>query len=225
MGEYNLLNTYPKAIRHLPERKKNQEKNRVLAKQYGFEYFDGTREQGYGGYHYDGRWVPIAKQIIERYQLKSGDRILDIGCAKGFLLRDLMTACPGLNVFGLDISDYGLQHAHPEVMGKLVRGSADRLPFKNNFFNAVLCINVLHNLEQDRCLKAISEINRVGTGKSYIQVDAYRNEAERLAFEDWVLTAVTYGTPEFWRGLFKEVQYTGDYFWTILEVDPEYTIS
>lgn len=218
MAEYNLLQTYPKTIRNFPERKQAQAQYRQIAKQYGYEYFDGTRAQGYGGYHYDGRWIPIAKKIIERYQLKPGDKVLDIGCAKGFLVRDLMEVCPGLEAWGLDISEYGLKNCHEEVDGKLVRGSADKLPFADQFFQAVLCINVIHNLEREKCLDAIREIKRVSQGGSYIQVDAYRNEAERQVFEDWVLTAVTYGTPEFWHEMFNEAEYSGDYYWTILEV-------
>lgn len=220
MGEYNLLSSYPKAIRDMSQRKQGQEKNRAIAKQYGFEYFDGTREQGYGGYVYDGRWVPIAKKIVERYQLKAGDRVLDIGCAKGFLVKDLLEVCPGLEVWGMDISGYAVQHGHSDVKNRLICGSADVLPFKDGFFQAALCINVLHNLERDRCVQALREIERVSCGKSYVQVDAYRTDAERDLFLDWVLTAVTFGTLEFWHEIFAEANYTGDYYWTILELDP-----
>lgn len=218
MSEYNLLSTYPKTIRNIAERKQGQAKYRDIAKQYGFEYFDGTREQGYGGYVYDGRWIPIAQKIVDRYQLKAGDRVLDIGCAKGFLVKDLLTVCPGLEVWGMDISHYAIQNAHPEVKDRLIEGTADALPFKDGFFQAVVCINVLHNLERDRCIQALQEIERISGGQSYVQVDAYRNEAERDLFLDWVLTAVTFGTPQFWSDIFSEANYTGDYYWTILEI-------
>ncbi len=224
MREFNLLSTYPKAIRNLSKRKEGQAQNRELAKQFGFEYFDGTREQGYGGYVYDGRWVPIAKKIVEHFNLKAGDRVLDIGCAKGFLIKDLLDVCPGLQVQGMEISSYAIENCHPDVQGKIIQGSADVLPFEDGSFQAVLCINVLHNLDRERCLKAVREIERVAGGRSYIQVDAYRNEAERELFMDWVLTAVTFGTPDFWRELFSEANYSGDYFWTILEAEPELLI-
>jgi len=224
MGECNLLSTYPKTVRNLSKRKEGQLKNREIAKQYGFEYFDGTREQGYGGYYYDGRWVPIAQRIVEHYHLKEGDRVLDIGCAKGFLVKDLLDICPGLEVWGLELSGYAIQNCHPDVKGKLIQGTADALPFPEGFFQAALCINVLHNLERVRCLQALREIERVAKGRSYIQVDAYRNEMERNLFLDWVLTAVTFGTPEFWREILDEAHYSGDYYWTILEIEPEYVI-
>jgi ubiquinone/menaquinone biosynthesis C-methylase UbiE len=221
VGEYNLLSAYPKTIRDIANRKTNQSKYREIAKQYGMEYFDGTREQGYGGYHYDGRWIPIAQRIKEHYQLKPGDRVLDIGCAKGFLIKDLLDICPGLEVWGLDISNYAISHSHPDVSKHLICGTADAIPFNDNFFQAVLCINVIHNLERNRCIEALREIERVSNnGASYVQIDAYRNEAECDLFLDWVLTAVTFGTPEFWKAIFSEANYSGDYYWTILESEP-----
>jgi outer membrane protease len=54
-------------------------------------------------------------------------------------------------------------------------------------------------------------------------VDAYRNEAEREIFLGWVLTAMTFLRPEQWQALFAEAGYTGDYDWTILDPDPEWS--
>ena len=225
MPEYNLLKQYPKALRNLKKRSEKKKINKVIAKKYGREYFDGTREQGYGGYTYDGRWVSIAKDIIKRYHVKSGDKILDIGCAKGFLIKDLVDQCSGLEVCGLDISEYALLNSHPDISNNVVRGNADKLPFPDNTFKFVSCINVLHNLNLARCKNALREINRVLINNSYVQVDAYRSEDEKQMFIDWVLTAETYGTPEFWRQIFIEANYEGDFYWTIIVSDPEWTIE
>ena len=217
MPEVNLLQTYPKAARDIAQRVKDKDANRELALKFGFEYFDGPREQGYGGYRYDGRWVPIARRFVEHFALKPGDRVLDVGCAKGFLVKDLCDVCPGLEVYGLDISEYALTHAHRDVAGRVLRGSCDALPFDDHAFEAVICINTIHNLEPDRCAVAIREIQRVSKDRGFIQVDAYRSAAERQLFEDWMLTAKTYSTPEAWESLFASCSYTGDYYWTVLE--------
>lgn len=223
--QINLLARYPKAKRNVKARLGNKEENRRIALQFGREYFDGTREQGYGGYRYDGRWLPIAEDIIRHFGLKPGDRVLDVGCGKGFLVKDLMKACPGLEAFGLDISEYALRHCEPETVGRLHLGNAMSLPFPDNSFRAVISINTVHNLERQDCVRALREFERLAPGKGYIQVDAYRNEAERQVFEDWMLTARTYGKPEDWVAILDEAGYTGDYFWTILEIDPEWTIT
>jgi len=223
MAEVDLLRQYPRTQRKLSKPRSADPANRVAALNFGAEYFDGTREQGYGGYRYDGRWIPIAHDIVAHFGLKAGDRVLDVGCAKGFLVKDLMAVCPGLLVNGLDISHYALTHAEPEARRRLVLGTADRLPFADRSFDVVLCINVIHNLERARCLAALREIERLAPGRGYVCVDAYRTEAERQAFLGWVLTAVTFLTPDAWRELMAEAGYRGDYSWTILEADPEWT--
>lgn len=221
MAEVNLLARYPKAKRNIKARVVNKEENRRIALQFGKEYFDGTREQGYGGYRYDGRWIPIAEDIVRHFGLKAGHRVLDVGCGKGFLVKDLMKVCPGLEVFGIDISEYAVLNCEPEVIGRLHVGNALRMPFPDRSFDAVLAINTVHNLDRSGCVAALQEIQRISGGRAYIQVDAYRNEAERQIFEDWMLTAQTYGKPEDWRRILDDAGYTGDYFWTILSVDPE----
>lgn len=222
MAEVNLLRHYPRAKRRMPKPRAGDPANRAAALKFGAEYFDGTREQGYGGYYYDGRWVPIARDIVAHFGLRPGDRVLDVGCAKGFLVKDLMAVCPGLSAYGLDVSEYALCHSETEAAGRLLRGTADRLPFADGSFDAVLCINVIHNLERKRCVAALREIERLAPGRGYLQVDAYRTEAERELFLGWVLTAVTFLRPEEWLALFGEAGYTGDHYWTILETDPEW---
>ena len=184
---------------------------------FGQEYFDGDRTQGYGGYKYDGRWLPIAETFRDHWKLKAGDRVLDIGCAKGFLVKDLMTVCPGLEVFGLDISEYAIENAIPEVKNRLKQGNAAHLPFADDSFRAAISINTIHNLPEAECLQAIKEMQRVAPLGGYIQVDSYLTDEERELFLQWVLTAKTHFTPDGWKDMFAKAGYTGDYYWTITE--------
>jgi len=223
MSEVNLLVRYPRSKRNVKARLGNKEENRAIAMKFGKEYFDGTREQGYGGYRYDGRWLPIAEDIVRHFNLRPGDRVLDVGCGKGFLVKDLMKICPGLDAFGLDISEYAVMNCEPEIIGRVHVGNATRLPFPDNSFQAVISINTIHNLDRAGCVQALQEMERIAPGRGYVQVDAYRNSAEEQVFLDWVLTARTYGTPQFWLELLQEAGYVGDYYWTILETDPEWT--
>ena len=194
-----------------------QEENRAIAREFGEAFFDGERDQGYGGYGYDGRWVPIAKDLVEHWNLKPGDRVLDIGAAKGFLVKDLMGVCPGLEAFGIDISDYAVTHCEPEVVGRLHVGSCDRLPFPDDSFDAAISINTVHNLDHEGCVRALREMKRVSPRNNYVQIDSYRTPQEKQNMEDWVLTAITTHDPEGWRALFAEAGYDGDYYWTITE--------
>lgn len=218
MAEINLLRALPKGKRNVKVRETAKTEEHIrISREYGQMYFDGPREYGYGGYSYDGRWIPVAKDIIDHFGLKPDDRVLDVGCGKGFLVKDLILVCPGLEAFGLDISEYALMNCEPEVVGRLHLGTADKLPFPDNSFSAVISINTTHNLPRQRCIKAVQEIQRLAQGKSFIQVDSYRTPEQKEIFESWVLTAEFHDYPKGWIKLFEEAGYTGDYFWTIIE--------
>jgi ubiquinone/menaquinone biosynthesis C-methylase UbiE len=218
MAEVNLLSRLPATKRNIQKRAEAQTaENIAIAREYGEIYFDGPRELGYGGYRYDGRWIPIAEDIVRHFGLEAGDRVLDVGCAKGFLVRDLMMVCPGLEAFGLDISHYALTHSEPAAAGRLVEGSAEHLPFADNSFDAVLSINTIHNLPREDARRAIAEVERLAPGKGYIQVDSYRTDKQREIFLSWVLTAKFHDFPEGWIQLFREAGYSGDWNWTIVE--------
>lgn len=216
MAEVNLLKSLPAGKRNVKARETAKTEEHIrISREYGQMYFDGPREYGYGGYRYDGRWQPVARDIITHFGLKKGDRVLDVGAGKGFLVKDLVSE--GIDCYGLDISEYALLHCEPEVVGRLHLGSAERLPFPDGSFAAVLAINSIHNLPRALCVRAISEMQRLAPGKGFIQVDSYRTPEQKAVFESWVLTAQYYGYPDEWVEVFKEAGYTGDWYWTIIE--------
>jgi SAM-dependent methyltransferase len=218
MAEVDLLRALPRTKRNIQRRKDAKDPAVVaISKQYGEMYFDGPRDYGYGGYRYDGRWLPVARDIVDHFDLKPGMRVLDIGCAKGFLVKDLMLACPGLEAFGLDISHYALMHGEPEVIGRLHLGTAEKLVFPDHSFDCVLCLNTVHNFPRPRAIKVMQEIERVSGGRAFVQVDSYHTPEQKEIFESWVLTAEFYDYPQGWIELFREAGYTGDYYWTIIE--------
>ncbi len=218
MAEVDLLRALPKTKRNIQKRKEAKDPGVVaISKQYGEMYFDGPREYGYGGYRYDGRWLPVARDIISHFKLAPGMRVLDVGCAKGFLVKDLMQVCPGLEAFGLEVSLYALIHCEPEVVGRLHLGTAEMLPFPDRSFDCVLSLNTVHNFTRPRAIKVMQEIQRVSGGRAFVQVDSYHTAEQKEIFESWVLTAEFHDYPDGWKQLFREADYTGDYYWTIIE--------
>lgn len=216
--EIDLLASLPRTRRNIQQRAEGKDAAVVaIAKQFGREYWDGDRQYGYGGYRYDGRWRSVARDLIAHFGLKPGMRALDVGCGKGFLVKDLMLECPGLEVFGLDTSLYALLNCEPAVVGRLHLGSADSLPFPDGAFDCVISINTIHNLPRPRALRALSEVQRLSRGRAYVQVDSYLTPEQKALFEEWVLTAEFHDYPPAWLKLFAEAGYTGDYYWTIVE--------
>ena len=213
----STIYTIPKAKRNIKAREDGKDPEVVrISKQFGEMYFDGPRDYGYGGYKYDGRWVPVAKDMIEHFDLKAGDKVLDVGCAKGFLVNDLVDALPGLHVYGVDISEYALMNCHPNVVGRLHLGNADRLPFPDGGFDAVISLDCVHNLPREQAKVALQEIQRLSDGKAFVRVDSYLTPEQKAIFESWVLTAEFHDYPDGWLKLFEEAGYTGDYCWTII---------
>ena len=188
-----------------------------VARRFDKDYWDGDRRYGYGGYTYDGRWVTVAERLAAHYRLRPGARILDIGCAKGFLLHDLLKAVPGASVAGLDISAYALEHAVDDVRSSLVRGTAGHLPFADKSFDLVVSINTLHNLRVAELDAAFRDIERVGRGAKYVVVDTFRNEREKVNLMYWQLTCQCFYTPEDWQWWFDRTGYSGDHSFVSFE--------
>lgn len=187
------------------------------ATQFGYDYWDGERHFGYGGYKYDGRWLAVARELAEHYQLKAGDSVLDVGCGKAFLLYDLMQVVPGLEVTGIDISEYGIQNAKEEVQPFLQVGSAASLPFQDKQFDLIISINTLHNLPCHELEKALKEIERVGKQNKYLVVESFRNEEEKVNLLYWQLTCRSFYAPEEWAWWFKHTNYSGDHSFIYFE--------
>lgn len=187
------------------------------AKRFDYDYWDGDRRIGYGGYHYDGRWRAVADALVEHYDLAAGQQVLDVGCGKGFLLYDLTQAVPGLEVRGIDVSQYAIEHAKEEVRDRLEVGTAASLPYENDSFDLVISINTLHNLYAYDLDRALREIERVGRGRGYVVVESYRNEEEKANLLYWQLTCEAFCTPEEWAWWFDHCGYTGDHAFIYFE--------
>lgn len=215
MKEVNLLKSLPVSKRNVSARLIAKTDDHIkVSRKYGRLYFDGPREYGYGGYQYDGRWKPVAQDILEFFSLRPGDRFLDVGCAKGFLVKDLLSL--GIDAYGIDVSEYAIQNCEPEVVGRLHLGTAEKLPFPSNSFQAVVSVNTVHNLARPECIRALQEIERLAPGRGFVQVDSYLTAEQKKIFESWVLTAKFYGYPKDWIQVFYEAGYTGHYYWTII---------
>ena len=189
----------------------------AVAKEYGYDYWDGDRKYGYGGYRYDGRWKGVAEKMAAHYQLKPGQKVLDVGCGMGHLLYELTRVVPGLEVYGIDISAYALEHAKEEIRDRLRYGQAQEIPFRDAEFDLVISLATLHNLKAFDLKKAVQEIGRVGKGNSYIMVESFRNDREEVNMLYWQLTCASYYSVEEWEWLYKEWGYEGDYSFIFFE--------
>jgi protein-L-isoaspartate(D-aspartate) O-methyltransferase len=188
------------------------------AKKWDFDYWDGDRRINYGGYKYmPGRWEKVAKAMADHYGIKAGDRILDVGCGKGFLLYDFTLVVPGVEVYGIDVSQYAIDNSKEEVRDRLTAGNATKLPWPDQHFDLVYSLNTLHNLHCYDLDPALREIERVGRKNKYICVESYRNEVEKANLLYWQVTCEAFNTPEEWAWWFRQTGYTGDHSFIYFE--------
>jgi SAM-dependent methyltransferase len=181
------------------------------SREFGFDFWDGDRKFGYGGYNYDGRWRIVAEDLIKEYNLKDGCKILDVGCAKGFLLYEFKKILPNSIVVGFDISEYAITNSMKEIKDFLFCHKAqDKFPFTDDEFDLVVSINTIHNLPIHKLKNPITEIERVGVNK-FILVEGYRNEVELFNLVCWSLSGDSHLRPEEWLWMYKEWGYSGDY--------------
>ncbi len=209
----DLLAKYPKSVRDTKARASEKTPEDVeIARQFGRDFFDGERRHGYGGYTYSpDRWVGVVGDIFRAYGPFTS--LLDVGCAKGYMLRELKERMPKLELQGVDISEYAVRSGDMVVRDLLRVCNAVSLPYRNKSFDVVISINTVHNLGKKDCIKALKEIERVKKVNAFVSVDAYRTEEERVRMIDWNLTAKTILHVDEWIELFEEAGYTGDYGW------------
>lgn len=213
MREFNVLKAYPqpKEPRYVGSNIRTI-RNRIIASYRGKEYYDGARENGYGGFKYDGRWKKVVDSMCKEYNLNENSSILQIGCEKGFLLHDFHEKFPGIKIRGTEISDYAIENAMPSVKKFIVKSPPANLPFKEHEFDFVIGIGVVYTLNLADAIKCLKEIQRVGRGKIFITLGAYRDAKGERLFRHWTLLGCTILHVDEWVEVLKEAGYTGDYF-------------
>jgi len=185
--------------------------NRIVAAYRGRDFYDGDRNSGYGGFQYDGRWVPVAKKMVSEYGLTNRSAILQINCEKGFLLRDLKSEIPGARVQGTEISEYAIEKAMPEVKDFILKAPFTSLPFEDGEYDFIIAIGAIYSLNLPDAITCLKEIQRVGRGKSFITLAAYDNEDDFRLFRYWTLLGTTVLSKPDWCEVLNHVSYTGDY--------------
>ena len=212
MREFDILGKYPQPKNpRIVSKNLRTIKNRITASYRGKEFYDGKRENGYGGLKYDGRWIGIAKKIFKLYKLNSNAKILQIGCDKGFLLHDIQKVYPKSRVRGIEISDYAIKSSKKNIRRFIKKSIFSKLPFKKNEFDLVIAIGPVYSLSLPDAIKCLKEIKRVGKGKSFITLGAYENEKDYRLFKYWTLLGTTILSKQEWKSVLKHTKYTGDY--------------
>ena len=185
--------------------------NRIVASYRDKEFYDGDRNNGYGGFNYDGRWRAIAQYMLTEYDLGQNSSVLQIGSDKGFLLHDFLELCPSLKVRGTEVSDYAITASMPTIQRFVSKSPFHELPFKDHEFDFVIAIGPVYSLNLSDAIKCLKEIERVGRGKSFITLGSYETEEDFRLFRYWTLLGSTILSKDDWIEVLKHTGYSGDY--------------
>ena len=212
MREFNALRHYPqpKEPRYVGPSIRTI-RNRIIASYRDGRYYDGERNNGYGGFQYDGRWKIVARSLCDDYVLDEKSSLLQLGCEKGFLLHDLHEHLPGMKVRGIEISDHAIAHSMSSIRHRITKGEFRKLSFRDREFDFVIAIGVVYTLNLPDAISCLREIQRVGREKSFITLGAYQNEQGARLLRYWTLLGTTILHVDEWREVLKEAGYTGDY--------------
>jgi SAM-dependent methyltransferase len=213
--EIDLMANYPRPKRNVEERGATKtDADRALARKFGEEFFDCDRTHGYGGFNYQPRfWQPVIPTFKAHWGLTSDSSVLDVGCAKGFMMHDFAELIPGITVKGIDVSEYAVKNSIEDMRPHVDVADAKSLPYEDKSFDYVISVTTIHNLERAELVQSLREIERVARLGSFITVDAYRNDEEKERMLAWNLTAKTVLHVDEWKELFKEAGYSGDFHW------------
>ncbi len=215
MKKYNLLKDLPKSnIKRISNTRTRTIKERIISSYRDKNLYDGDRKYGYGGFKYDGRWIPVAKRIFEKYKLKKNAKILQVGCDKGFLLHDIKLLYPNAEVYGIELSNYAKNNSMKSIKKNIKIGSYTKFDFKDSFFDFVMAVGVVYSLNLADAIKCLKEIVRVSKQNSFINLSSYTNLNDYWLFKNWTLLGSTLLTEKEWLKVLKHVNYDGNYYFT-----------
>lgn len=216
MRKFNLLSEYPtsKSIRYVGPNLRTI-KHRIIASERDREFYDGDRNFGYGGFKYDGRWKKIARKICEEYKLDNKSSFLQLGCEKGFLLHDLKNLFIDINVSGVETSDYAIKNSMQNVQ-RFIKKTNNylKLDFIDNKFDFILALGVVYTHNISDAIRCLKEIQRVGKGRSFVNLASYKTKEDYWKFKQWSLLGTTILQENEWIEILEYSNYTGDYFFT-----------
>jgi len=155
----------------------------------------------------------IQRLALERLRAVPGQRVLDLGCGPGDGAAWLRRR--GIDAIGLDYSDGMLEKARrdAQLSGRLTRGDAGRLPFKDGAFDKLICTNSFHHYPDHT--RALFEMRRVlKPGGLMLLVDPRQDHLfGRLAIE--LVEEKVFGLKEVriyglqkWRELLREAGFS-----------------
>jgi len=165
--------------------------------EYNEDYFEHGEEKGISGYtnysYMPTRSYEEASMLKERW--KEG-RILDYGCAKGYLVHALNQL--GFEAYGYDLSTYAIDNCHPQVK-ELIYNVLD-----DSKYEYVICKDVMEHIPEDKIVNTLKEIKHVMGEEALFVIPLGDDNKFRIREYEYDITHVTKKDEDWWVDKFKE---------------------
>lgn len=176
---------------------------------YGYDYFDNSDYGiGYGGYSYDGRYASSVELIAKEFDLAPGMQILEVGCAKGFILYEFFKQ--GYHVQGVDLSEYATANTPAEISEKISCASSTDLAFADDSFDFSFSKEMLPHLAEPDIDKAVNELMRVTKGNQiFLEIQVATSDSSSELIRKWDDTHQTIKKPAWWLNKLNQLDFDG----------------
>lgn len=205
MREFDAFPSMPSAVRKADK----TIFNKIAASYRDFEFYDGSRDNGYGGFKDDGRWGPVADHLIKVYGLTNESSVLQINCHKGFLVKELIKR--GIHARGTEVSQYAIDKADYIVSPFIRKAAFTRQPFDDKEFDLVIAASPVYAGNLADAISVLREIERVGKGKSFVTLAAYEEEKDYWLLRNYFTLGSLILKKYEWKEVLMHCGYRGDY--------------
>jgi cyclopropane fatty-acyl-phospholipid synthase-like methyltransferase len=183
------------------------------SKFYNRDYFENGIVNGISGYM-NYRWMPeltlrMVHYLAENLPLQRDQKILDFGCAKGFVVKALKIL--DFDAYGVDISEYATKNADGDIRDycRLVTGVRDRQLYDQHY-DWLLSKDVFEHIVEEELefllKKSVPYVDRM-FAVIPVAANDYSNE---FIVPDYNrdITHVTIKSKEWWQDLFQSTGWT-----------------
>jgi arsenite methyltransferase len=169
--------------------------------------FDQWAESGHGE-QMEHHHLPITEPVLALMDLRTNDRVLDLGCGSGWLCRRLARLAPEGRVVGIDIAAEMLRRARAASgeYGNLnfMEGAADRIPCGDGFFSKIISVESAYYWPEPAA--SVREMFRVlgGGGNAWILINYYRENPHSHQWGPIVNIPTHLLSTDEWTTLYRE---------------------
>lgn len=178
----------------------------LKAEEYDISYFDGKlsshhHNAGYSyyqrfnvtrevnGVEYHDTFQIAHRELFDSYPIIHNSKLLDVGCAKGFLVEDFRSW--GVEAYGIDVSEYAISCAIEDIKPYLVVG--DARTYLTNYsdleFDVLISQRFMECFEDEEIPNLVNHFNRISKTQIHVidewPVDTYYNQKKLNAWAEY----------------------------------------